>query len=257
MDPTLKIGDLQKSAELVRSAQSCVALTGAGISTPSGIPDFRSPGTGLWELVDPFSVASLASFRYHPERFYEWVQPLVERILRATPNPAHLALAELEKAGYLSGVITQNIDDLHHRAGSQLVYEVHGHLREATCGSCYRTYDSRPFIEHYLLTCEIPTCEHCGSILKPNVVLIGEQLPFSVVQDARAQIDHSDLIIIAGSSLEITPVATFPITPLDKGAGLIIINHEPTYLDRRADFIFREDVASVLPRLVEEVLSGV
>jgi len=243
-----------QAAQLIQKAKHTVAFTGAGISTPSGIPDFRSRGSGLWELYDPMEVASLSAFRYDPDKFYKWIQPLALTMIEAEPNPAHIALARLEEAGLLAGVVTQNIDDLHRRAGSEIVFEVHGHLREATCVSCYSCHPTEGFIETFIKTGETPHCSDCGGVLKPNTVLFGEQLPYDVFCGAADLLSQSDLILIAGSSLEMVPVASLPVGPLNTGAHLIIINHYPTYLDERADVIFRQDVAVVLPRLVSEVL---
>jgi NAD-dependent deacetylase len=243
-----------EAAQLLQKAKHTVALTGAGISTPSGIPDFRSRGSGLWEHYDPMEVASLSTFRYDPDKFYKWIQPLALTMFEAEPNPAHFALARLEEAGLLAGVVTQNIDDLHRRAGSEIVFEVHGHLREATCVSCYSCHPTEGFIETFIKTGETPHCPVCGGVLKPNAVLYEEQLPYDVFCGAADLLSQSDLILIAGSSLEVVPVASLPVGPLNTGARLIIINHYPTYLDERADVIFRQDVAVVLPRLVSEVL---
>lgn len=199
-------------------------------------------------------VASLASFRHHPEKFYAWIKPLAELILEAEPNPAHTALARLEKAGKLAGVVTQNIDDLHQRSGSIVVYELHGHLRTATCVSCYQQHSTDSLLPKFSRTGEMPRCPSCGGILKPDAVLYGEQLPHDVVRKAENLIARSDLLLIAGSSLEVIPAAHFPIYALNAGAALIIVNRDPTYLDGRASAVFREDVAIILPRLVDEVL---
>jgi NAD-dependent deacetylase len=246
--------DIEHAADLIRRARAGVALTGAGISTPSGIPDFRSSGSGLWERFDPMDVASMSAFRYRPERFFDWVRPLAENIMRAEPNPAHFALAKLEREGYLAGVVTQNIDDLHRRAGSHNVLEIHGHLRQSTCVECFRRYPSRRLLERFTETGEIPRCPTCGGVLKPDVVLYGEQLPFQVVQEAKTLITNSDLVLVVGSSLEVTPAAVFPVQAVNAGGRLIIVNREPTYLDSRADVIFRQDAALIMPRLAKEVL---
>jgi NAD-dependent deacetylase len=248
------VTSLEKAAGLLRAARRPVALTGAGISTPSGIPDFRSQGTGLWERYDPMQVASLLSFRYRPDEFFAWIRPLAERIVLAEPNAAHIALARLEAAGKLAGVVTQNIDDLHRRAGSQSVYEVHGHLRSATCGSCYRKTETGGLLVEFSRTGEPPRCGICGGYLKPDVVLFGEQLPEQVVRQAEQLLDSCDLLLVAGSSLEVTPAALLPQHALEAGARLIIVNHDPTYLDVRADVVFHEDVIDVLPPLADEVL---
>ncbi len=246
--------DVRRAAELLLAARRAVALTGAGISTPSGIPDFRSKGSGLWERYDPMEVASLTAFRYHPERFYEWIRPLVSKMLSAEPNPAHIALARLEQVGRLIGVVTQNIDDLHQRAGSRRVIEVHGHLRAATCVSCYHKVAADESMFELVKEGKVPRCERCSGVLKPDVVLFGEQLPSEAVHEAQQLVATSDLVLVIGSSLEVTPAALFPVQALNSGARLIILNHNPTYLDERADLIFRDDVAVVLPRIVAEVI---
>src|SRR6266850_5970915 len=169
--------NIRAAADLLRKAQYAVALTGAGISTPSGIPDFRSPQSGLWDKVSPLDVATLFSFRTQPQAFYDWIRPLAATMMNAQPNPAHLALSRMEQLGRLHCVITQNIDTLHTRAGSQCVVEVHGHLREMTCIACYHVYESARFIDPFLNTGEIPRCPQCAGVLKPNVILFGEQLP--------------------------------------------------------------------------------
>jgi len=245
---------IKQSAAAFRSARQVVALTGAGISTRSGIPDFRSQDSGLWTQVDAMKVASLSSFRYQPEEFFNWVRPLVKLMIDAEPNPAHTALAGFEQAGLLHGIITQNIDDLHRRAGSKRVYEIHGHLREATCTSCYQKHNTESLIEVFARTGDLPYCDQCGGLLKPDIILFGEQLPKTIVSEAQALIDDADLVVIAGSSLEVMPAACMPIPALNAGAKLIIINNEPTYLDVRADFVIHDDVADVLPKVLEEVL---
>ncbi|MFN2274852.1 MAG: SIR2 family NAD-dependent protein deacylase [Anaerolineales bacterium] len=247
---------VEHAATMLLHAQHAVALTGAGISTPSGIPDFRSRESGLWTKYDPFTVASISAFRYHPLQVLEWVRPLVSQITSAEPNPAHTALARLEAAGRLDGVITQNIDGLHTKAGSKHVFEIHGHLRTATCTSCFRKAATDDLIEPFVKDGVIPRCGHCGGLLKPDIVLFGEQLPYETVQGAEDLLKNCDLVLIVGSSLEVTPAATMPVAALNRGASLIIVNHDPTYLDERADLVFHQDVVDVLPQIANEVLNG-
>ncbi|NLG72354.1 MAG: NAD-dependent deacylase [Chloroflexi bacterium] len=242
------------AAEIIHEFHQGVVLTGAGISTPSGIPDFRSPNSGLWERYDPFEVASLTSFRYQPEKFYEWIRPLAQEIFAAQPNPAHYAVVDLERHGYVQTVITQNIDNLHQRAGSRLVLEVHGSLETFTCVSCYEKVAGKQLHERYLVSGEVPRCAGCGSVLKPDIVLFGEQLPVRTWLAAQEASRRCDLMIVAGSSLEVLPVAGLPMRALENGAHLILINKSETYLDVRADIVFREDVSQILPRIVEEVV---
>jgi NAD-dependent deacetylase len=242
------------AVEMVKGCQRGVVLSGAGISTPSGIPDFRSAGSGLWNRYDPLEVASLRAFRYHPEKFFAWMRSLALEMLQATPNPAHLALARLEQAGFIKTIITQNIDGLHHRAGSRHVLEVHGSLQNLTCIGCYRQFGASGFIEPYLETGEIPRCPDCGNILKPDVVLFEEQLPVRVWLQAQEACENCDLILVTGSSLEVMPVVGLPMRAVRNGAHLIVINQTATYIDVRADALIHGDVAEVLPRIAKEVL---
>lgn len=242
---------LQRAAELLGAAHAAAAFTGAGISTPSGIPDFRSHGSGLWENCNPLEVASLTAFRHHPERFYAWVRPLAATIYRAEPNLAHRALAALEAAGRLRTVITQNIDMLHQRAGSRRVLEIHGTLRTATCRECHRVFEAERRILDFIRDGVIPLCSECGGVLKPNVILFEEQLPAAVFHRAREAAHQCGLMLVLGSSLEVMPAAGLPLEAVHHGARLIIVNREPTYLDERADVVIHSDVAEVLPALAD------
>jgi NAD-dependent deacetylase len=241
---------IQDAAEIIISSKYIVAMTGAGISTPSGIPDFRSPDSGLWDQVDPLEVASIYAFRQNPRIFYDWIHPLSRSVLEAKPNPAHYALVELERQGKLRAIITQNIDDLHSKAGSQTLFELHGHLRDVTCIQCYRVQDSSAIFEKFVEDGRTPTCRHCGGVLKPNVIFFGEQLPMQEFVSAQLAIKNADLIIVVGSSLEVAPASDLPELALENGAKLIIINHQPTFLDSRADVIVRGDIAELLPQIV-------
>ncbi|MDT7884190.1 MAG: NAD-dependent deacylase [Thermoflexus sp.] len=246
--------ELARAAEMIRRSRYLVALTGAGISTPSGIPDFRSEGSGLWTIYDPMEVASIWAFSRRPEAFFEWVRPLARMIREARPNPAHYALARLEAAGILKALITQNIDELHQKAGSRRVIEVHGHLREATCIRCYRKVPAAPYLDAFLENGTIPRCEVCGGVLKPNVILFGEQLPAQAFLAAQQEARRADVFLVAGSSLEVAPAGDLPILAKEHGARLILINLSPTAADRYADLQIRGDVAKILPLLVDAVL---
>jgi NAD-dependent deacetylase len=246
--------DIRGAAEIIRGAKWSVALTGAGISTPSGIPDFRSVHGGLWEKYDPFEVASLSAFRYHPEKFFNWIKPLAQKMHHANPNPAHIALAQLEQMGLLETIVTQNIDGLHQRAGANHVLEVHGSMENLTCVGCYQKYAAVDFEEPYYERGVIPLCPVCNHILKPDVVLFGEQLPIRTWLAAQKACTHCDLMLVAGSSLEVLPVAGLPMMALENGAHLIVVNNTSTYIDVRADFVFTEDVAQIIPSIAAEVL---
>ena len=246
--------NIRCAADIIRQSKEAIVLTGAGISTPSGIPDFRSTDSGLWEQYDPFEVASLSAFRYQPERFFKWMRPLAINMFDAIPNDAHIGLAKLEQSGYLKTIITQNIDSLHQRAGSMNVIEIHGSLKTLTCVSCFDQYNSDDFIDTYLNDGTIPHCPACNNVLKPDVVLMGEQLPITAWQKAQDASKKCDLMIVAGSSLEVIPVATLPMRVVDNGAHLIIINRSETYINVRADVVFLEDVAEIIPLIANEVL---
>ena len=243
---------IERAAALIANSKYIVALTGAVISTPSGIPDFRSPGSGLWKKVNPLLVASSFSFRLQPQVFYEWARPLARKLLEAEPNPAHRALAELEEMGLLKTVITQNIDDLHQKAGSRRVLELHGNMRQATCLKCRKVVPILDMIEQFLEEDEMPYCS-CGGLLKPNVVLVGDQLPRWVLLEAWGEAERCDLMLVVGSSLEIVPAAEIPFVAGRRGARAIVVNYQSTPLDSQADVVIHEDVAEVLPQIIGRV----
>lgn len=250
MDITQQI---QQAVSLINQASNVVAMTGAGISTPSGIPDFRSPNSGLWQQADPLRVASIHAFRQNPEAFYNWIHPVSRKFLEAEPNAAHRALAELEHKGKLTAIITQNIDNLHTRAGSQTIHELHGHLREGTCIDCGRVQDLSQMIRQFVADGQIPRCTVCGGVLKPNAILFGENLPMETFVNAQVALAAADLLLIVGSSLEVSPASDLPRTALDNQAKIIIINLQPTYLDDRADVVIHHQLAEVLPAIVNDV----
>ena len=242
-----------QAARLLKKAKKAVVLTGAGISTPSGIPDFRSPQSGVWENADPMEVASISSFARKPQAFYNWIRPLLDTFNSAQPNPAHTALAQLEERGYLYAIITQNIDMLHTQAGSRQVHEVHGQMREATCMQCGKVVEAQPYMDKVVQDGQIPRCPDCGGVLKPNVILFGEMLPAEVMQAAELAARTCDVMLVAGSSLTVSPVSDLPLLALEGGARLILVNFEPTYIDRKADVVIYDDVARALPSIVEAI----
>ena len=250
------LADIEYAADLFRQAERAVVLTGAGISTSSGIPDFRSEGTGLWAKDEPLEVGSLTTFRHDPEKFYKWFHPLAGQIYKAKPNSAHLALAQLEKAGRLKKIVTQNIDMLHQKAGSEKVIEMHGTLGTLSCLGCYQQYGCKDFLPPYLEHGTIPHCPACGAVLKPDVILFGEQLPHKAWLEAQQACRDCDLMLVAGSSLEVLPVAGLPMQAIDRGAHLIIINQTPTYLFVRADINILENVADIIPQIKDQVMYG-
>lgn len=242
------------AAALIKQANHPIALTGAGISTPSGIPDFRSTRTGLWQRYDPLEAASIAAFKHNPENFYKWFHPLATAIYAAAPNPAHIALARLQQTGNLHEIITQNIDPLHQRAGARGVLQVHGNLDWLTCLCCGGRSETKPFLHSYLKYKIPPTCPQCSQVLKPEIVLYGEMLPADVWVQAEEAVARCDLFLIIGSSLEVAPASGLPMLALKNRVKLIVINHEPTYVDPRAAEVIHLDVAQALPGIVENVL---
>ena len=201
--------DVRRLAELVREADSVVALTGAGISVPSGIPDFRSPGTGIWEKVDPMEVAHIDAFQRDPERFWSFYGDRFATLRDKQPNGAHAALVELERRGMLDAVITQNIDMLHRKAGTRELVEVHGTIAHSSCLDCGARFELEEARARLAADGAVPRCD-CGRPLKPDVVLFGELLPAEAMERATALAAGADLLLCVGSSLEVYPVAGLP-----------------------------------------------
>jgi NAD-dependent deacetylase len=240
-------------ARLIESAESVVALTGAGISVPSGIPDFRSPGTGLWTKVNPMEVAHIDVFRRDPERFWGYYATRFQTLGDKQPNRAHLALVELERAGRLDAVITQNIDQLHARAGTQNLVEVHGSISHSSCLVCGLRYELENVRARHIADPRgVPRCD-CGEALKPDVVLFGEYLPMDAFARAEALAAGADLMLCIGSSLEVYPVAGLPETTLAAGGRIAILTQGPTPLDRRATVRMGGDVVDELEAVLAEL----
>jgi NAD-dependent deacetylase len=240
-------GDAERLAELIRSAGPVVALTGAGISVPSGIPDFRSPGTGLWENVDPMEVAHISVWRRDPARFWAFYGQRFAILDGKRPNGAHRALAELERRGLLAGVITQNIDGLHAAAGTADPIEVHGSVRTASCLYCGERVPLAETRERLAADPEgVPRCSACGAPLKPDVVLFGEYLPEEAMARAQALAETAGLMLAVGSSLEVHPVAGLPYETLSHGGRLAIVTMGETPYDRMATVKLSGDVVTEL-----------
>ncbi len=244
------LGQAAALAGLIREADSVVALTGAGISVPSGIPDFRSPGTGLWQNVNPMEVAHIDAFRRDPARFWHFYGQRFQTLEGKQPNGAHRALARLEEAGLLGAVITQNIDRLHARAGSRELIEVHGTIAHASCPRCGESCSIEVVRERLRADTEgVPRCE-CGSPLKPDVVLFGEYLPAEALSRAEQLASEADLMLCVGSSLEVYPIAQLPLLTLSSGGKVAIITQGPTPYDGRSALRFGGDVGDELTALL-------
>jgi len=235
-------------AALVRERQPCVVLTGAGISTESGIPDFRSP-SGIWAEYDPMEYGTIAAFRRDPVKVWEFYALRFQMLSTAEPNAGHLALADLEHRGLVEAVVTQNVDGLHQRAGSRRVVEVHGNLREARCAGC-GTLGPIEEMAAVLRAGALPRCGRCGGLRRPNVVLFEELLPASAYEQAEAACRECGVLLVVGSSLEVHPVAGLPVLAVERGARLIIVNREETACDALADLVLRGEAGTVLPEIV-------
>jgi NAD-dependent deacetylase len=216
-------------AALIRERQPCVVLTGAGISTESGIPDFRSP-RGIWAQYDPMEYATIAAFRRDPVKVWEFYARRFDVLATAEPNAGHVALAELERRGLVKAVVTQNIDGLHARAGSQDVVEVHGSIRTASCLDCGERVALEEVVAA-LRAAPAPPCPRCGAILKPDVVMFGELLPTDAIDRAFGLARAARLLLVVGSSLEVYPVAALPEETVAAGGELAIVNRGPTPYD--------------------------
>ncbi len=245
---------IRQISEMLLSASHTVVLSGAGISTQSGIPDFRSPESGLWQHADPLTVASIWGFREEPRRFYNWLRPLAQTLQTARPNPAHHALAQLEAAGLIDLVVTQNIDTLHQRAGSQAVVQVHGAAESATCCDCHQRVDAAAFWPTLIQRRgddPLPQCPVCHGILKPDVVLFGEDLPVAALERAQQAALTCDLMLVVGTSLEVMPVADLPWLARRRGARLAVVNLGNTCVDHCAEVVIRADLTEALPAIAE------
>jgi len=223
-------------ASLILERQPCVVLTGAGVSTESGLPDFRS-AAGIWADVDPFEVASVQAFRRDPARVWGFYRTRIGLLRDAEPNAAHFALAELEARGFVEAVVTQNIDTLHTRAGSKEVVEVHGSIRSAQCVRCLWTEPADAVLAQ-LEDGSLPMCPHCGDVLKPGVVLFGELLPAGPMERATHLARGARLVLVVGSSLEVWPAAGLPL----EAQAFAIVNRGSTALDHQA--ILKIDAAA-------------
>jgi NAD-dependent deacetylase len=233
-------------AELIRGAGSVVALTGAGISVPSGIPDFRSPGTGLWENVDPMEVAHIDAWREDPARFWHFYGDRFATLGGKQPNGAHAALVALEAAGRLDAVVTQNIDMLHRRAGTRELVEVHGTIEHSSCLSCGRTYPLDEVRARLAAAADgVPRCD-CGDPLKPDVVLFGEYLPEGALEQAYAFAANADVLLCIGTSLEVHPIAQLPGITRRAGGEVALVTQGPTPWDDRAAVKLDGDVEAEL-----------
>jgi NAD-dependent deacetylase len=237
-------------AALVQECRCTVVLSGAGISVPSGIPDFRTPGTGLWENVDPMEVAHIDVFERDPERFWSYYRPRFHSLAGKRPNGAHEAVAELERRGLVEAVVTQNIDRLHRAAGSAEVVEVHGSIATSSCTACGESYPLER-VEELFDERGIALCGACGGAVKPDVVLFGELLPEAAIGRATELAEAADLMLCVGSSLVVHPVAGLPALTLERGGRLAIVTKGETPYDLASEVKLEGEVDAELTALVE------
>jgi len=233
-------------AELMQARRPCVVLTGAGISTESGIPDFRSPG-GIWAEYDPMEYATIDAFLADPAKVWDFYSKRLTLLGSAEPNDGHRALAELEERGWVRAVITQNIDRLHERAGTRALVEVHGSIRTSSCLDCGAVV---PFVEVEALL-PVPACPSCGRVLKPDVVMFGEFLPEAAIARAMHLAAEAGLLLVVGSSLEVYPVASLPLETIGAGGALAIVNRGETPFDSRAAVTVDAGAGETLRALAE------
>jgi NAD-dependent deacetylase len=239
---------LEALADLIREHRPCVVLTGAGISTESGIPDFRSP-TGIWATYDPMEYATIDAFLRDPVKVWDFYGRRLQMLGDAEPNDGHRALAELEERGWVKAVVTQNIDRLHERAGSRALVEVHGSIRTSSCLDCGTVVRLADVVE--LLP--VPTCPACGRVLKPDVVMFGELLPAAEIARAEQLAREAGVLLVVGSSLEVYPVAGLPLETLANAGQLAIVNRGSTPFDARASVVIDGGAGETLRALADRL----
>ncbi|MCK4648472.1 NAD-dependent protein deacylase [bacterium] len=245
---------IRRVVDFILGAKYCIALTGAGISTESGIPDFRTPGKGLWEKLPAASFSTWA-FNINPKGLYKHGMKMFEKLLATKPNLAHKMLTILEEKGLLKAVITQNIDGLHHKAGSKNVFEIHGHLRTGTCMGCGKKYKMEEIMKKLQEGELPPRCNECKRTIKPDVVLFGDGLPPEEYSKSLDVARRCDLMLVLGSSLVVTPASDLPAVALGSGAKLVIMNKMTTGYDGEAEVVIHEPLGKTAEAILKELES--
>lgn len=244
---------IERFARLILESKNIVVLTGAGMSTESGIADFRSPGTGLWEKVNPNEFASIHSYVSDTQKNLKFMLEMGINIFKARPNKGHKMLTKLQKLGKLKGILTQNIDGLHQKAHTNNIVELHGTANESICMRCKKVYPITKMINQVLKDKYAPSCEVCNGLLKPNAIFFGEPLHSETLRSADEMLSDCDLLIVLGSSLLVYPVAFYPQKALSSGAKLAIINIQETDMDHRAEVVIHDKIGDIFPKIVELV----
>jgi len=244
---------IEKIAQLIIESNNIIVLSGAGMGTESQIPDFRSPGTGLWERLDPYEFGDIHSYMNNSENYFQMMLDVGLTIFKAKPNKGHKALTKLQKLGKLQGILTQNIDNLHQKARTKCtIVELHGTVNESICLRCSKIFPITTLVNKVLRNEDI-ICEECGGMLKPNAIFFGELLDSKVLQKAEEMIDKCDLLIVLGSSLVVSPVSYYPSRALSHGAKIVIINIQKTYIDDQAEVAIHDKIGEILPLIVDLV----
>ncbi len=245
---------VQKVVELIRQSKKVIVFTGAGVSTESGIPDFRSPG-GVWQKYNPedFYYQKFISSEESREKYWQMSREFYDPLKNAQPNAAHKAVVELEKMGKLDCVITQNIDNLHQRAGNspEKVIELHGTAISVSCLACRKKYPREEIQSWLFRGVRVPQCDACGGILKPDTVSFGQSMPPRETEESFHRARNCDLFIVIGSSLVVQPAASIPLEAKNSGAKLVIINRDPTYHDAYADVVIHGSAGEVMSKILE------
>jgi NAD-dependent deacetylase len=244
---------IKKAAEMLLNSTNAIVLTGAGVSTESGIPDFRGE-SGIWEKYKPEIYGDIQSFLKDPSKFWKMAEDIAPTLFSAKPNPGHDALAELEKMKLIKAIITQNVDGLHQKAGAIIVYEVHGNIDRFSCLGCNASYSKDNVLTKLKKEkASPPSCDYCAAPLKPSAVLFGENLPNFEKYMSIDLAKKTDVMLIAGSSLTVSPICDLPVYTLSTGGKLIIVNDQPTHLDEKADIVINNKTGIILPLIVSEI----
>ena len=244
---------IHEAAELLLNSKSAIVLTGAGVSTESGIPDFRGDD-GIWKKYPIETFGSLEGILKDPSKFWQFAEKIAPKLFKAEPNPGHFALADLDKMNIIKAIITQNIDELHQKAGAVIVYEVHGNINRFNCFGCRASYTKKQVLHKIKKEKKRPpTCDICAAPLRPSVVLFGEILPTFEIHQSKALSQKADVMLIAGSSLSVAPVCDLPLYTLREGGKLIIVNDKPTHLDEKATIVIHHKTGIILPLIVQEI----
>ena len=239
--------NITEAKKALQNAKKIAVLTGAGMSTESGLPDFRSIN-GIYKTLTTALTFHIAMFRIYPKRFYSVIGSFYGQCISAKPNAGHLALAELERQGKHVEIATQNVDCLHQKAGSSIVHEIHGTIDTVSCRKCRKRFKESDYAE-YFAAGNVPHCPKCGKVLKPDLTFFGEELPSEPLRKAKLAFLDADLVMVLGTSLKVAPANTLPGYRV-KGTPMFIINHDPTQYDEYADFVSHEKIGEILPKLV-------